>query len=78
MVRWKGEQLLTVGELLDAAVTAYRKEGAQEFLAAYRQANPENADANLGYIIGYLEPAALRRRMYAAYGVKHPVTKGTV
>ena len=71
---WKGKPLGTIGALLDGAVDAEKEEQAPEFLAAYRAAN-EHADANLGYIIGYLDEDS-RRRMYAAYDLTHPTLGG--
>lgn len=68
---WDGKPLPTFGELLDAANQAERDGKAAEFLAAYR-AYAEHADENLGYLIGYMGDED-RQRMYAAYGIKHPI-----
>ena len=65
----------TVGELLDAAMLAQRNGKAAEFLAAYR-AYSAFADANLGYILGYVEPPERRRELYAAFNLNHPVFGG--
>lgn len=69
---WDGKPLPTVGTLLDAACKAERDGKAAEFMAAYR-AHTEHADSNLGYLIGYLEPAERRQQMYAAFAIGHPV-----
>lgn len=73
---WRGKPLATFGELLDGACRAQRDGRASEFLAAYR-AHTENADENLGYLIGYVEPAERRRELYAAFNLNHPVFGGT-
>lgn len=72
---WDGKPLETIGQILDTATKAERDHRATEFLAAYR-ANSEHADANLGYLIGYVEPAERRRELYAAYDLNHPVFGG--
>jgi hypothetical protein len=72
---WEGRDAGTIGSLLDEASRAEREGKAVEFLRAYRDYTP-NADANLGYIIGYLEPAQRRSEMYAAYDLMHPVFQG--
>jgi len=71
MFVFNGKNVATVGELLDAAVKAMEDGEAGRFLDEYRAIN-EFADANLGYVFGYLsEP--VRSQVYAAYGVKHPI-----
>ena len=70
--RWEGRSTATIGELLDEAARAEREGKAAAFLDAYRATNP-HADANLGYLIGYLEPAETRRRMYRSYALEHPI-----
>ena len=71
MFVFNGKNVATVGDLLDAAVKAYQDGEAGRFLNEYRAVN-EHADANLGYVFGYLsEP--LRSEVYNAYGVTHPI-----
>lgn len=72
---WEGRDAGTVGTLLEEACRAEREGKAVAFLRAYRAHTP-HADANLGYIIGYLEPAERRSKMYAAYDLMHPVFNG--
>jgi hypothetical protein len=73
---WEGRDAGTVGTLLDEACRAEREGKATAFLNAYRAHNPEHADANLGYIFGYLEPPERRRKMYASFDLMHPVFQG--
>jgi len=75
MATWDFEGT-TVRDLIDMAVQAEHDGEAVEFLAAYRETT-EHADANLGYVFGYLSPEA-RERLYAAYRVNHPVFGGSV
>ncbi len=72
---WDGEEVGTIRELLDGASKAERDGKAAEFLTAYREVNGY-ADENLGYVIGYMEPAERRRQMYAAYDLTHPMLGG--
>jgi len=72
---WDGNDCGTIGQLLDAAMLAQRHGRAQEFLAAYR-AFTEHADANLGYVIGYVEPAERRCELYEAFALSHPIFGG--
>jgi len=72
---WDGKPLETIGALLDGATQAQREGRATEFIEAYRVYTP-NADANLGYIIGYVEPAERRRQLYAAFNIGHPIFGG--
>lgn len=69
---WEGRSAGTIGDLLKEACRAEREGKASAFLDAYRATNP-HADANLGYIIGYLEPPETRQRMYRAYALQHPI-----
>ncbi len=69
---WHGEQVDTLGGLLDALCLADREGDVAEFMAAYR-AHTEHADANIGYLIGYVEPRARRLALYEAAGVRHPI-----
>jgi hypothetical protein len=69
---WDGKEIRTLGELLDAAVSVTTREEAQEFLAAYKAVN-EHAAANIGYILGYLNPEE-RGRLYKLFEeCSHPV-----
>lgn len=69
---WQGKPLATMGALLDGATEAQRDGQATEFIEAYR-AYTMHADHNIGYLIGYVEPAERRRELYAAFGISHPI-----
>ncbi len=75
MLVWEGRDVATIGDLLTAASKAADERKAADFLAAYREANPEHADANLGYVIGYTS-ADERQRLYEAYDLTHPMLGG--
>lgn len=70
-------QDLTIGKLLDTALACETKEEAERMLFDYRTENPEHADANLGYVFGYVEPPERRAALYALFeGIEHPVFGG--
>lgn len=72
---WDGEPVRTIGDLFNTALKAAREGRAAEYLANYRAANPEHADANLGYVIGYGSEDT-RREMYEAFDLTHPALGG--
>lgn len=73
---WAGRRCdTTIGELLDAVCAIPDAATGAEFMDAYR-AVTDHADENIGYIIGYVEPAARRRALYARLGVAHPIFGG--
>lgn len=74
---WDGRDCSTAGQLLDAAIIAADEGRAQEFLTAYT-AVTEHARANLGYLIGYIEPPERRRGLYEAFELVHPIVGGVV
>lgn len=69
---WNGESTANVGDLFSAMCVAFDEGRAAEFMAEYRR-HSEHADSNIGYIIGYAEPAEKRDAMWAAFQVRHPV-----
>lgn len=73
---WKGKELRTLGELMDALFAINHAEEAAYFMAEYRKVN-EHADSNVGYCLGYVEPPARRKQMYALFQAKHPIFGGT-
>lgn len=73
---WKGRELRSIQDLLDAMFAIDHAEEAAYFMAQYRKVN-EHADKNAGYILGYVEPAARRREMYSLFMLRHPVLGGT-
>lgn len=74
---WNGQPLPTVGDLLDAATKITDPAEAQRFMSEYRAVNP-HADSNIGYVLGYIEPAERRRALYDLFQVGHPVFGGAV
>lgn len=74
---WKGVNIEKLGQLVDAIGALQSREEAQDFIAAYRAVNP-HADANAGYVTGYLNPQRaeeLRGWMNTAhpiFGMKSP------
>ena len=73
---WEGKSLDTIRDLMDAMFKIDHAEHAAYFMAEYRKVNP-HADKNVGYLIGYVEPAERRQAMYALFMVKHPIFNGT-
>jgi hypothetical protein len=81
---WKGKELNTVGEILDAVCNIYygklsqsdasREEDAEAFLNAYLAENPY-ARENIGYIAGYCSPETAVG-ILQLFGVRHPVFGG--
>jgi hypothetical protein len=70
---WKGKRLDTVGDIVDAVYKIDTEAEGAEFMRAYRAAEPQHADENAGYVIGYMGPAAVRQRAWRLLGVRHPV-----
>lgn len=69
---WRGKNVdATIGSLLDA-VTAVSEGEEAAFMAAYAEVNP-HAYENVGYLIGYVEPATRRERMWKRFRTCHPV-----
>lgn len=73
---WDGNEIATIGDLFDGAVSAMRAGRAQEYFDAYAATN-ERAAQNLGYVFGYGDDNT-RRELYQAFGVIHPVFGGAV
>lgn len=69
--QWRGEELRTIGQLTAAVGALSSREEAQEFIAAYRAHEP-HADANAGYVTGYLDPVTAER-LREWMGTPHPV-----
>ena len=72
---FEGHDYGTIGGLFDTALWAAQNGKAEAFLSAYRAVEPEHADANLGYVIGYGSPES-RDLMYRAYDLTHPTLGG--
>jgi hypothetical protein len=71
-MKWNGIELDTVGKVCTALQSLKTQDEADEFMAGMREEGPEHADANIGYIIGYLG-AEDRLRLYELLKVKHPI-----
>lgn len=71
-MKWNDVELDTVGKVCTALSSLQTKEEADEFMAGMRAEGPEHADANIGYIIGYLG-AEDRIRLYSLLKVEHPI-----
>lgn len=68
---WKGKPIETIGDLIDAIAALESREEAQEFITDYR-AISEHADANAGYVTGYL-PAERGQELREWMGAAHPI-----
>lgn len=75
MLTWNDEAIENVGQLLDAMFAIDEPAEAERFMAEYRAVN-DHADANVGYVLGYVEPPERRRQMYALFQATHPVFHG--
>jgi len=71
-MKWEGKKLKSIKQVMEAMEKLQSKEEAQLFLAAAREANPQNADSNVGYLTGYM-PAERMDQLLEWFGVKHPV-----
>jgi len=71
-MKWNGVELDTIGKVCTALQGLKTQEEADEFMAGMREEGPDHADANIGYIIGYLS-AEDRQRLYGLLKVKHPI-----
>ncbi|MHB1778002.1 MAG: hypothetical protein ACYCU7_18770 [Acidimicrobiales bacterium] len=70
-MKWRGKDLNTVGDLLDAVCKCGSREEAQEFMRLYR-AETTHADANIGYISGYCDGGTMQR-IQDWCSVAHPI-----
>lgn len=71
-ITWKGNKIVTIGEMCEAMEKLQNKEEAQEFLARARAASPEHADHNVGYLMGYF-PRARWAQLAEWFGISHPI-----
>lgn len=69
---WKGRDVATIGDLIDAVSALETREEAQRFIAAYRDADPLVADGNAGYVTGYLG-ASRAEELREWMGTPHPI-----
>jgi hypothetical protein len=69
---WDDKTISTVRELFDAACACTTTQAEADALLAACRADNENADANLGYVIGYADEDT-RKRLYGLFRLNHPV-----
>lgn len=70
---WNGKEIRTMGDTLDAFVKCESQEEIQKLMDLYR-ADSQHADANIGYMLGYLSEAEARRiRSWLGPKVSHPI-----
>lgn len=72
LIKWNSKELRTIGGTCEAMETLKNKEEAQQFLALARAANPEHADANIGYLMGYFSRPRWAQ-LAEWFGIKHPI-----
>jgi hypothetical protein len=70
-MHWKGKELKTVGDLMDAMGKFDDREEAEDFMRLYRADN-EHADQNIGYLTGYFGREEMAR-LQDWCGVAHPI-----
>jgi hypothetical protein len=68
---WKGKQIGTIQDAMDALRDIHTKEDAQEYLRLARL-DGEYADQNIGYLFGYFNRDRWRE-LSELFGVLHPV-----
>lgn len=69
---YKGKELRTIGDLCEHMETIQNREEAQDFLAAARAWSPDNADHNIGYLMGYFSRPRWAQ-LSEWFGIKHPI-----
>ena len=68
---WRGKELKTMGDIMDAACMCKTEAEAQEFLNAYLATN-NFAKENIGYMLGYLDVPE-EQRLRKLFKVTHPI-----
>jgi hypothetical protein len=76
-VIWKGKDLETYGDVLDAMAAITDRDEAQEFKRAYTEQFPDVADNNLGYLAGYCSNDEMLR-IFDLFDVEHPIFGRTI
>lgn len=70
---WKGKELKTAGDIMEAVTKTQTKEECLEFMEFYRK-DCEFADENIGYMLGYYDQeTAVRVREWLGPSVNHPI-----
>jgi hypothetical protein len=71
---WKGKKLLTVGDVVHAFESCETEFEARDFYARYEHEKGEQIAAiDLGYITGYMSPAARDRLFEWLPDLEHPM-----
>lgn len=68
---WKGQELKTMGDLMNGIKRCDTREEAQEFMRIYEQENA-HARENIGYMAGYVSVEEADQ-IYDWFGVSHPI-----
>ena len=72
-MKWREKPLDTIGDVLRAATSCQTPEDAESLLAVLKAENPEHAESNLGYMLGYCGLRE-RERLYKLFAsCNHPV-----
>jgi hypothetical protein len=61
----------TAGEVMNTLIACPTREDAVAAMNAFREDNP-HADANVGYMLGYYDPAT-KKRLQEWLSVSHPI-----
>lgn len=74
VVKWRGRELKTLGEIYGTAVECESKEDAEEFWKALMETglDPQVAKSNIGYWAGYYGQSE-RARVHEFFGAAHPI-----
>ena len=71
-MKWKNKELITKGDYLDALQGIQTQSDATAFMDLAQDEDEDHADANIGYMIGYLN-AVDQSRLYTLLEVEHPI-----
>src|SRR6478609_2654018 len=74
---WRGKNLRTVRDLMDAMSGLKDETEARDFMSAYRKSDPAVADVNIGYLTGYFQADDMVR-LQKWCGVRHPIFGSSV
>jgi putative IMPACT (imprinted ancient) family translation regulator len=77
MLTWNEKEIKTWSDFITAIASCKTSDEAKKIMEEYRKDNPEGADINVGYCIGYLDKEE-RDRLYAIFNVVHPLFKGPI
>lgn len=74
---WKGAELRTMGDTMDALLACKTREEAQDFMATYKAVN-EHARENVGYALVYYVDGQRLRELQEWCAALHPIFGATV